>query len=123
MTTRLTTPKNRLIILLVFVLVGFSCSTKRVTLTLLGGGASYIEVYNGNRIILKDSISSNPITGIAKIVDTKYNFKDSIHAIMRFPNGDSMFINTKIPRNNFIYIELYIIELKAYSTKKKKGFI
>lgn len=123
MITKLITKKIRLIILLASFLVGFSCSTKRVTLTILGGRANYAEMRNGNRIVFNDSISSDPITGVSKIINVKYNFKDSMHAVMRFPGGDSVFINTRIPKNNFIYIELYYIEMKAYSTKKKKGFI
>ena len=105
------------------LLLTMSCSSHKVLVTILGEGSNYVEVYDGHKVIIKDSISSSPITGVAKVFNTKYDFKDSMHVIMRFSDGDSMYVITKLPKSKFIYIHLYYIELKVYGTNKKKGFL
>jgi len=98
----------------------FSCSIKKVEVIVVGCTPSLIEIYNGKRLLLKDSLKNSNMDGVSKALITRYNFSDSLFVKVISFKGPLRINKIKIKRNKYIYIEQDGLNLKVFGTNKRK---
>jgi len=112
---------NLLLGFLILVLFA-SCSSQKTLIAVVGGESNYIEIYNGKKELMKDSINSSLVTGLASIFRAKYNFSDTIHVIAKFPDGRTWEKKAKLKRKKYIYIEVVGVEFRITSSNEKRNY-
>lgn len=114
---RLILRSSRLIFLL-GILLQTSCKTKRtVTLLIFGANDRLVEMYNGEKMIINDTMKPRVSSlSLKKIV--QYNFRDSLFIKIYDSEGQRFSQNIKLRKCKFIYFKNYGLEYKVYGSNK-----
>ncbi len=100
-------------------IVCFSCMNLRnVRLTVIGSDEDYVKIYNGNKLILEDTLTQDFSTSIAFSDLMKVNFSDSLVVTSSF-NGKMIRVAKKLKKVKYIYIDQRGVNFEIIGTNDK----
>lgn len=110
-------------LLLINLLLFTSCYIKKAEVIILNCSPSLIEIYNGKKLLLKDSLINTNLDDVSKAFTTQYNFSDSIYVNKITFNGLFRTKKLKLSKNKYIYIKCDGGLLRVFGTNSRRRSI
>lgn len=110
--------------ILSLLLIGFTISclnSRKVSLTVIGGDDHFVKIYNGNVLILEDTLSEDYSTSISSGVFRSINFSDSIIVISSCKEYEER-SSIKLKRVKYIYIDHRGVNFNIIGCNEEKAF-